>query len=209
MKEVLDFLKPYRKYIYIFLLLVVVFSSCNKVVSTYNQIVKLSQGVDLKWSQVENVYQRRSDLIPNLVEIVKGYAEHEKSTLEGVINARAKATSITVNADDAESLQKYNESQGGLSQALGRLMVVSEQYPDLKANENYKQLMTELSGTENRISIERKAFNEAVIAYNNAIIVFPKNIIASLFGFTKKAYFKAETGSDKAPKIKMTSDLNK
>lgn len=209
MKEVLNFLKPYKKYIYIFLLVVFGLVIGSKMISTYNEIVKSNQNVDLKWSQVENVYQRRNDLIPNLVEVVKGYAEHEKTTLEGVINARAKATSVTIDANDVESLEEYNKAQGGLSQALGRLMVVSEQYPDLKANENYKQLMTELSGTENRISIERKAFNESVIVYNNAIIVFPKNIIASLFGFTKKAYFKAETGSDKAPKIKMTSDLNK
>lgn len=206
MKEVLNFLKPYKKYIYIFLLVVFGLVIGSKMISTYNEIVKSNQNVDLKWSQVENVYQRRNDLIPNLVEVVKGYAEHEKTTLEGVINARAKATSVTIDANDVESLEEYNKAQGGLSQALGRLMVVSEQYPDLKANENYKQLMTELSGTENRISIERKTFNQSVTDYNNAIIVFPKNIIASIFGFEKRAHFKSEEGAKIAPKIKMTSD---
>lgn len=206
MGNLLNFLKVYKRYIFIFSLLVLGLYVTSYFISSYNQIVKLNQDVELKWSQVENVYQRRNDLIPNLVEVVKGYAEHEKTTLEGVINARAKATSVTIDANDIESLEEYNKAQSGLSQALGRLMVVSEQYPNLKADENYKQLMIELSGTENRIAIERKSFNKSVTYYNNTIIVFPKNIISNIFGFDKRAYFKSEDGAKVAPKIKMTSD---
>lgn len=202
MENLSTYLKKYKKYFYILVFVIFVIS----IISSYNKIVKLNQEIDLAWSQVENVYQRRGDLIPNLVEVVKGYAEHEKSTLEGVISARAKATSITVNASDAASLAEYNKAQTGVSQALGRLMVVSEQYPNLKADENYKQLMIELAGTENRISTERRSFNKATINYNNAIIVFPKNIIARVFGFNPRAYFKADADSKTAPKIKMTSN---
>jgi LemA protein len=169
----------------------------------------MNQTVDSKWSQVENVYQRRTDLIPNLVEIVQGYAEHEQTTLTSVIEARAKATSVTIDASklDANSIKRFEEAQGGLTQALSKLMVVSEQYPNLKANENYQQLMAELSGTENRISVERKSFNDVVQDYNQTVVVMPRKIWANLFGFTTRDYFKADPNANIAPKIKMTKNI--
>lgn len=170
-------------------------------ISAYNGMVQLEESVNTAWSQVENQYQRRADLIPNLVNTVKGYASHEKSTLEGVINARAAATSIQVDVNDAESLAKYQAAQGELSQALGRLMAVAEAYPDLKANENFLQLQSQLEGTENRIATERKRFNDEAKSYNVEIRVFPKNIIASIGGFKQKAYFQAEEGAKSAPKV--------
>lgn len=170
-------------------------------VSGYNGMVQLDESVNTAWSQVENQYQRRADLIPNLVNVVKGYATHERQTLEGVINARAAATQIKVDVNDAESLAKYQAAQGELSQALGRLMAIAEAYPNLKANENFLQLQSQLEGTENRIATERKRFNDAAKAYNVEIRVFPKNIIASICGFKQKAYFEAEEGAEKAPKV--------
>ena len=161
-------------------------------ISGYNGMVNQEETVNTAWSQVENQYQRRADLIPNLVNTVKGYAKHEENTLEGVINARAKATSIQVDVNDAESLAQYQKAQGELSQALGRLMAVAEAYPDLKANENFLQLQSQLEGTENRIATELKRFNEVAKEYNVTIRKFPNNIIAGIFGFKTKAYFEAE-----------------
>ncbi len=176
----------------------------GSAVSSYNSMVTLDEGVREKWSQVENVYQRRADLIPNLVNTVKGYAAHEKETFEAVINARAKATAVNINADnlDAAKLKQFQEAQQGLSGALSRLMVVVERYPELKANQNFLELQAQLEGTENRIAVERKKFNESVKEYNKVIRVFPKNIFAGIFGFSQKAYFEAKPGSDVAPEVK-------
>ena len=152
---------------------------------------------------MENVYQRRADLIPNLVSTVKGYASHESETLEGVVNARAKATQITVDSENLtpEQLKKFNDAQGELSNALGRLLAVTEAYPDLKANQNFLELQAQLEGTENRIATERMKFNETAKGYNTLIRKFPKNLIASIFGFEKKPYFEAQEGADKAPAV--------
>ena len=172
-------------------------------VSRYNSFVTKEEGVTSAWSQVENVYQRRADLIPNLVETVKGYATHEQNTLEGVIAARARATQITVNPDDlnAETLQKFQEAQGQLGAALSRLMAVAENYPDLKANQNFLQLQAQLEGTENRIAVERKKFNETTREYNMSVRKFPGNIIAMMFGFDTKPYFEAAEGAEQAPVV--------
>ena len=176
----------------------------SSVKSSYNNMVTMEEGVTAQWSQVENVYQRRSDLIPNLVSTVKGYADFEKETLTQVIEARAKATSVNVNPSklDAQSLQNFQDAQSGLSSALSRLMVVVEKYPDLKANQNFLDLQAQLEGTENRITVERQKFNESAQAYNVLIRKFPKNIFAGMFGFEKKAYFEAEKGAEKAPEVK-------
>jgi len=160
--------------------------------------------VTAQWSQVENVYQRRSDLIPNLVSTVKGYADFEKETLTQVIEARAKATAVNINPDklDAQSLQNFQNAQSGLSSALSKLMVVVEKYPELKANQGFLDLQAQLEGTENRITVERQKFNQTAQAYNTFIRTFPKNIFAGMFGFEKKAYFEAEKGAEKAPQVK-------
>lgn len=169
----------------------------------YNSMVKEQEGVQTAWSQVENVYQRRADLVPNLVNTVKGYAAHESQTLEGVVNARAKATQLTVDPENLtpEKLAAYQEAQGELGAALGKLLAIQENYPDLKANENFLALQSQLEGTENRISTERMKFNEAAKRYNVLIRVFPKSIIASLFGFEKMPYFQAKEGADVAPAV--------
>lgn len=174
-------------------------TSCN-----YNSLVEKQQGVDQAWAQVENQYQRRADLIPNLVNTVKGYSTHEEQTLTKVIEARAKATSITLNADDLteENLARYQQAQNELSGALKSLLAVSEAYPDLKANENFMNLQTQLEGTENRISTERKRYTEAVMEYNTSIKKFPTVIYAGWFGFKEKPQFKAEAGAEKAPEVK-------
>lgn len=174
-------------------------SSCN-----YNSLVEKQQGVDQAWAQVENQYQRRADLIPNLVETVKGYSTHESETLQKVTEARAKATSITIDADNLneETLAKFQQAQGELSQALKSLLAVSEAYPDLKANENFMQLQAQLEGTENRIATERMRYTEAVADYNTAIKKFPTNIYAGWFGFEAKPQFRAEAGAEKAPEVK-------
>jgi len=173
------------------------------VKKSYNGLVAGEEKVESAWAQVENVYQRRADLIPNLVATVKGYAAHESETLQAVIDARAKATGITVDASNLseEALAKYQSAQGELSQALGRLIAVSEAYPDLKANENFKDLQVQLEGTENRISTERMKFNETAQGYNTNLRSFPTNIIAGLFNFEKKGYFKAAEGAENAPKV--------
>jgi LemA protein len=183
------------------LIVVILFGSVR---STYNNMVTMNEGVTAQWSQVENVYQRRSDLIPNLVNTVKGYATHERETLEGVIEARAKATQVTVDPSklDAASIKNFQETQGGLSSALGRLMVVMEQYPDLKANQNFRDLQAQLEGTENRIAVERGRFNEAAQGFNVYIRKFPQVLFSGMFGFEKKAYFEAEKGANKAPEVK-------
>ena len=171
--------------------------------NVYNQMVVSDENVQAAWSQVENVYQRRADLIPNLVATVKGYAEHESSTLENVVEARAKATQVTVDPTNLteEAIAKFNEAQGELSSALGRLLMIQENYPDLKANQNFSELQAQLEGTENRIATERMKFNETARAYNTLIRKFPDNIIASMFGFEKKGYFEAQAGAETAPKV--------
>lgn len=176
----------------------------SSVKNSYNSMVTGEEGVSAQWSQVENNYQRRTDLIPNLVNTVKGYADFEKETLTQVIEARAKATQVTVDPNklDAQSIQKFQDAQSGLSSALGRLMVVMEKYPDLKANQGFLELQAQLEGTENRITIARQKFNESAQAYNVLIRKFPKNIFAGMFGFEKKAYFEAEKGAEKAPQVK-------
>ena len=166
-------------------------------------MVTAEEGVQSAWSQVENVYQRRMDLIPYLVSTVKGYASHEAETLEGIVNARSKATQVTVDPENLtpEELQKFNEAQGELSGALGKLLAITEAYPDLKANQNFLELQAQLEGTENRIATERKKFNEVAMGYNTLIRRFPKSIIASVFGFERKGYFEAQEGADNAPKV--------
>lgn len=172
--------------------------------STYNSMVVKQEYVGKMWADVESQYQRRADLIPNLVSSVKGYAEHEKSTLTDVIEARSKATQLNLTVDDLsdQNLAKFNAAQGELSQALSRLLAVSESYPDLKANQSFLDLQAQLEGTENRIATERRKFNEAVQGYNAYIRLFPRNIIAGMFGFDAKAYFAATEGSEKAPEVK-------
>ena len=172
-------------------------------ISTYNGLVKEQQNVEESWAQVENVYQRRADLIPNLVQTVKGYAKHEKETLEGVVQARANATSVKIDASnlDEASLKKFQAAQGELGSALSKLLAVREAYPDLKANENFRDLQAQLEGTENRITVERRKFNKAALNYNTAVRTFPKNIFAGMFGFQTKPYFQAEAGAEKAPKV--------
>ena len=170
---------------------------------SYNNMVTKQEGVNAQWANVENQYQRRADLIPNLVNTVKGYAAHEQETLEGVMEARSKATQIQLNADQLtpEALQQYNAAQGELSSALGRLMAVAEAYPDLKANQNFRDLQVQLEGTENRISTERRKFNETAQDYNQYIRQFPRMIFAKWFNFDPVAYFQAEPGSEKAPEV--------
>lgn len=171
---------------------------------TYNDLVSKEETLKSNWGQVENVYQRRSDLIPNLVNTVKGYADFEKSTLTEVIEARSKATQVTVDPSKLtpESIAQFQKTQTALSSSLGRLMVVMEKYPDLKANQNFLELQSQLEGTENRISVERQKFNTSVEDYNRYRRSFPNNIIGSMFGFETKGYFTAEAGSEKAPTVK-------
>ena len=173
-------------------------------VTSYNGLVKMDEGVGTAWSNVESQYQRRADLIPNLVNAVKGYAAHEKETLDAVVTARTRATQMTVNADDLtpEKLQAYQKAQGEVGSALGRLLAITENYPDLKANQNFLELQAQLEGTENRISVERRNFNEAAKNYNTAIRTFPRNLLAGMFGFEKRPYFEAEEGASKAPEVK-------
>lgn len=179
-------------------LLIPFLSSCG-----YNAMVSKDEAVDAQWANVQDAYQRRADLIPNLVNTVKGYAEHEKETFKEVIEARAKATSTTIDASklNTETLQQFQQAQSGLAGALSKLMVVVEKYPDLKANTNFLALQDQLEGTENRISTERRRFNEAAQEYNRYTRSFPQNIVAMIFGFDKKPYFQAEAGADKAPKV--------
>ena len=173
------------------------------VKNVYNQMVVSDENVQAAWSQVENVYQRRADLIPNLVATVKGYASHESETLESVVAARAKATQVTVDPENLtpEALEQFNAAQGELSSALGRLLLIQESYPELKANQNFLELQAQLEGTENRIATERMKYNEVAKGYNTMVRTFPNNIIASMFGFEKKGYFEAKDGADVAPVV--------
>ena len=170
---------------------------------SYNGMVNMREEVAAQWSNVENQYQRRLDLIPNLVNTVKGYASHEENTLTDVVNARAKATQMQINLDqlDEASIKKLNNVQGELSSALSRLLALSENYPDLKANQNFLDLQAQLEGTENRIAVERRKFNDVARSYNAYIQQFPKNILAGMFGFTPKPYFEANAGAENAPKV--------
>jgi LemA protein len=172
--------------------------------SSYNGLVKLNQEVNRSWSNVESDYQRRADLIPNLVNTVKGYADFEKSTLTEVIQARASATQVKVDASNLtpENLQAYQQAQSGVSSALGRLLVVAENYPDLKANQNFLDLQAQLEGTENRISVSRQRFNDTVFAYETKRTTLPTSLFAGFMGFKEKGYFKAQEGSEKAPEVK-------
>ena len=171
--------------------------------SGYNGLVSMDEGVQNKWADVETQYQRRADLIPNLVNTVKGYAAHEKETLEGVVKARSEATSVKIDAENmtAEQMAQYQKAQNGVSSALSKLLLVVEKYPALKANQNFLELQSQLEGTENRITVARRDFNGAAKEYNTAIRKFPKNILAGMFGFEKKAYFEAQEGAEKAPEV--------
>ncbi len=172
-------------------------------VTGYNGLVAMEENVNGQWSNVETQYQRRADLIPNLVNTVKGYASHERETLEGVIEARSKATRITVNAEDLtpEKLAEYQKAQGAVTSALGKLLAITENYPELKANQNFLELQVQLEGTENRINVARTNFNNTTKEFNTSIRRFPKNILAGLFGFEKRAYFEAAEGAEQAPKV--------
>lgn len=167
----------------------------------YNSMVNLDEGVNNAWANVEIQYQRRADLIPNLVNTVKGYATHEQSTLEAVMNARSRATSVTIDPSNLtpQKLQEFQAAQGEISSALGRLLVISENYPDLKANEQFQELQAQLEGTENRITVARKNYNDEARMYNTVIRTFPKNIFAGMLGFTQRAYFQAASGAETAP----------
>jgi LemA protein len=170
----------------------------------YNKLVSLREQVNRDWSNVENVYQRRADLIPNLVNTVKGYAAHEQETFTKVVEARSKATQVTIDAANmtAEDLKRFQAVQGEVSSALSRLLAIAESYPDLKANQNFLELQSQLEGTENRIAVERRKFNETANAYNIAIKQFPTVIFAGWFGFKERPYFEAEAGSEKVPEVK-------
>lgn len=189
-----------KKWIIVVVVLVLLgMFGCNK----YNGLVKQDENVKNKWGAVQSQYQRRADLIPNLVSTVKGAANFEQTTLTQVIEARAKATQITVNPDDLtpEKIQQFQQAQGQLSSALGRLLAVAESYPQLKANQNFLDLQAQLEGTENRITVARNDFNEAVNGYNSSVRTFPNNIIAGISGFQQKGYFQAQAGSENAPKV--------
>lgn len=187
----------------IIILIAVVAMICGWGAGAYNGLVTAEENVNNQWSNVETQYQRRADLIPNLVNTVKGYATHERETLEGVMEARSKATQITIDPSNltAEKLQEYQQAQGAVASALGRLIAVSEQYPDLKANQNFLELQAQLEGTENRINVARKNFNDAAQEFNTSIRRFPKSIVAGIFGFERRAYFEAADGADKAPEV--------
>ena len=171
--------------------------------STYNNMVTKEEAVKTAWSNVETQYQRRADLIPNLVSTVKGYAAHEQSTLQAVVDARAKATSITLSPEDlsSEKIAEYQKAQSAVTSALGRLIAVSENYPDLKANQTFLELQAQLEGTENRITVARKEFNAATQAYNVQVRKFPANLVAMIFGFDQKPYFEADAAAATAPKV--------
>lgn len=191
-----------KKWLLIVLVVVVVMSF--SVIGKYNSLVNLREGVDEKWAQVENVYQRRLDLIPNLVAVVKGYAEHEKETLIAVVEARAKALQTKIDAgalSDQAKFTAFAKAQDQLSSVLSRLLVVVEKYPDLKANQNFLSLQSQLEGTENRITVERKRYNEIVRSYNTVIKRFPANMLAPMFGFGKVTYFQAAPEASVVPKV--------
>ena len=192
-----------RGYVVLIVIVAVVLVLFFWVKGMYNSMVRMDEGVSSAWAQVENVYQRRADLVPNLVATVKGYAEHESSTLEAVVNARAKATQMTVDPSGLSEAEiaRFTEAQDELGAAIGRLLVSVERYPDLKANQNFRDLQAQLEGTENRITVERQKFNEAARNYNVTIRKFPNNIFAGMFGFEKKGYFEASEGAEQAPVV--------
>lgn len=173
-------------------------------ISGYNGLVSMDEGVQNKWADVETQYQRRADLIPNLVNTVKGYAAHEKETLESVVKARSEATSVKIDPSNmtAEQMAQYQNAQNGVTSALSKLLLVVEKYPDLKANQNFQELQSQLEGTENRIAVARRDYNAVAKEYNTAVRKFPKNILAGMFGFEKKEYFEAQEGSEAAPDVK-------
>jgi len=191
------------KWIVLIVVALVVIIGYSTFKGSYNGMVQREESISGAWAQVENQYQRRSDLIPNLVNTVKGYADFEQETLTGVIEARAKATSVSINPENLspDAIAQFEQAQQGVSSALSRLLVTVERYPDLKASTQFSQLQVQLEGTENRISVERRNFNTAVQGYNTFIKTFPKNIIAGMFGFEKKGYFEAKPGSDVAPEV--------
>ena len=192
-----------KSYIILIVIAVIILSIFFWFKNTYNGMVTMQENVSAQWSNVENQYQRRLDLIPNLVNTVKGYAEHEQNTLNGVVEARAQATQMQINLDnpDDATMKKLNAVQGELSTALSRLMAISENYPDLKANENFRDLQAQIEGTENRIAVERRKFNNTARAYNTSIRQFPQNMLAGMFGFTPKPYFEANAEAENAPKV--------
>ena len=172
-------------------------------ISSYNGLVSMDENVSNQWANVETQYQRRSDLIPNLVNTVKGYAKHESQTLESVMAARSQATQVKIDPSNCtpQQLAAYQKAQGDVTTALGKLLAITENYPDLKANQNFLELQSQLEGTENRINVARKDFNDTAKKYNTSLRRFPRNIIASMFGFEKRNYFEAEAGAEKAPKV--------
>lgn len=190
-----------KKWIAVAVIFMVILCVVGWAVGVYNSLINSREQVKKQWGQVENVYQRRSDLIPNLIETVQGYAFHERTTFTAVTEARAKATQMTIDPSKIADLQKFQSIQGELSSALARLMVVVEKYPELKANENFKELQAELAGTENRIAVERRKFNQDAKDYNVALKVFPNNIIANFWAFEERPYFEAEKGASQVPKV--------
>ena len=188
-----------KKIIFVAIVAMLSLTSC----STYNNMVTMEEAVKSSWSNVETQYQRRADLIPNLVSTVKGYASHEESTLTAVVDARSKATSVNISMDELtpEKLAEYQKAQSAVTSALGRLIAVSENYPELKANQNFLELQAQLEGTENRITVARKEFNDTTNAYNVTVRKFPANIVAMIFGFDQKPYFEADASASQAPKV--------
>ena len=192
-----------RTKLFIIIAIAVIAMSVVWVANTYNRMIAAQEAVSTEWSNVESQYQRRADLIPNLVATVKGYAAHESQTLEAVVNARAKATQTTVDMGNfsRDDFEKYQEAQGELNSALGRLMMITENYPDLKANQNFRDLQEQLEGTENRIQVARQSYNNTARAYNTLIRRFPNNIFSRMFGFDIVTYFKADAKAEQAPQV--------
>jgi LemA protein len=202
-KQAMEKTKIPTKWITLGVIVLAVLLIYGSIRGSYNTLVTLDENVEGQWAQVENVYQRRADLIPNLVNVVRGYAAHERETLEGVVEARARATSVNIDAANMtpEAMAQFQQAQDNLSSALSRLMVVVERYPDLKANQNFLELQTQLEGTENRIANERRKYIEMVRDYNTNIRRFPRNIYASVFGFERKPTFESRPGSDVPPVV--------